>query len=670
MVYAPSDVTAFHDRLIAQSRLTDLILTPDGTRLIVSVQTINGEGTGYAPQLWEVDPSGEGETGPVARAAQVAFAPSFAPDGTLLFLSDRENAATAGKEEAATGVALWALPEHGEAERIAHHPGGISAFVVAKDAGVISYTAALLPGATDAAAHARLRQDRQSGKVNAVLYEANQTRTWDRDIGPAEPHTFVLRSDGDPVNAGSQGLAEGSDVALSPDGSLVAYTRAPTGHALDTNVVVIADAATGAERRTLSRPGNQYCRLAFTADGSRLVCERQREETWDTEWRVTLVAFDLASGEEVDLLPKFDNWPWPGRAVLSPIPGDGTLWFTGDERGHCPVFRRDADGTITRLTASGAYASLRVTPDGSTLYALRSAIDSPPQVVRLDAATADQRPSVLKTPGNLGPLPGTLTEVHAEADDGFPLRAWLALPEGASAERQAPLIVVPHGGPQASWSAWTWGQNPWAFTQRGYAVLLPDPALSTGYGQQMQVRGRGQYGGQPYRDVIALTDAALARSDLDPTRTGVVGWSYGGYLANRAATLTDRFKAIVSHAGMWNLETLQADTNMHAYFRKIFGDPRTQRERYEADSPHLAAEKVTTPMLIVHGGKDYRVPVGQSLGLHNDLQRLGVPVRFLYFPDEGHGIGAPNHTRIMYETVLYFLDHRVLGREWKRPALL
>jgi dipeptidyl aminopeptidase/acylaminoacyl peptidase len=434
--------------------------------------------------------------------------------------------------------------------------------------------------------------------------------------------------------------------------------------------VVVADAATGAEQRTFSRPGYQYSRLEFSADGLKLVGQRQREETSTSEWRVTLVAFDLASGDEVDLLPEFDNWPWPGRAVLSPTLEDSTMWFTGDEQGHCPVFRRDADGTITRLTVSGAFGSLCVTPDGSTLYALRSAIDSPPQVVRLDAATADQQPTVLKAPGNLGSLPGTLTEVHAEADDGFPLRAWLVLPESASAERQAPLIVVPHGGPQTSWSAWTWSQNPWVLTARGYAVLLPDPALSTGYGQHMQERGRGQYGGQPYRDVIALTEAALARSDLDPTRTGLAGWSYGGYLANRAATRTDRFKAIVSHAGMWNLEAFQADTNMHAYFRKIFGDPRTQRERYEANSPHLDAAKVTTPMLIVHGGKDYRVSVGQSLGLHNDLQRIGVPVRFLYFPDEGHGVWAPNNTRIMYETVLNFLDHHVLGQEWKRPALL
>ncbi|MFE6667387.1 prolyl oligopeptidase family serine peptidase [Streptomyces sp. NPDC057697] len=670
MICDPNNAVPFHDRLATHSRLAGLTLSPDGSRLIASVRSINDAGTRHVWKLWEIDPTGESDSRPVAEAVQGDCAPAFAADGTLLVLSEREHTDSTGEGSDSEGMSLWALPEHGEARRIAHHPGGVADFTVAGNADTIAYTADLLPGTEDAATYAASRRERQDAMVDAVLYEDVAACGSGAALGPDEPHTFVRNSGGPPVNVGSQGIEGAGDVALSPDGSLVAHTRSPNGEAPDTNSVVVADAATGARRVTFSRPGYQYYRLEFTADGSALVCQRQREETHDTEWRVTLVAFDLASGEETDLLPGFDNWPWPGRAVLAPVPGDATVWFTGDEQGHCPVFRRDADGTVTRLTASGAYSALNVSPDGATLYALRSTIDGPPQVVRLDTTTPDQQPAFLKGPGSLGPLPGTLTEVRVRADDGFPLRAWLALPEDASPDRPAPLVVVPHGGPQASWSAWTWTWNPWPFVARGYAVLLPDPALSTGYGQRMQERGRGQYGGRPYRDVIALTDAALARADLDASRTAFAGWSYGGYLANRAATLTDRFKAIVSAAGMWNLEAFQAETDLHAYFRETFGDPRTQRDRYEANSPHFDAAKMMTPMLIVHGGKDQRVPVGQALGLHSDLRRLGVPVRFLHFPGEGHVIGAPNHIRIMYETVLNFLDHHVLGQEWRRPALL
>jgi dipeptidyl aminopeptidase/acylaminoacyl peptidase len=612
-----------------------------------------------------VDPAGEKDPRRVPGSRQGDSAPAFSADGNLLFLADRGS----GESGEEPGPSVWSLPARGEAERIAHHPGGTMAFTAAARADALAWTAALLPGAADAGTHADLLGRRRRAGVSAVLHEVAPADDG-VELGPAEPHTFVRTRDAEPVDAGGQGLEGAGDVALSPDGTLVAYTRSPTVAAPDTNTVVTADARTGVRRQTLSRPGHQYYSPVFTADGTRLICERQQEETYDSEWQVTLVAIDPLSGEETDLLPDFDNWPWPGRAICSPVPGDTTLWFTGDEQGHRPVFRRDPDGTVTRLTASGAYSSLCVTPDGSTLYALRSTLDSAPQAVRLDAAKADQDPTPLRTPGALGPLPGTLTEVHTTGDDGFALRGWLVLPEGAAAEHPAPLLVLAHGGPQGSWSDWPWLWNPWPFAARGYAVLLPDPALSSGYGQRMQERGRGEYGGRPYDDVLALTDAALARADLDPTRTALAGWSYGGYLANRTATRTDRFRALVSHAGLWNLESFQGATDMHAYFRKIFGDPRIHRERYDADSPHLDATRLNTPMLIVHGGADSRVPEAQSRELQHDLRRQHVPAGFLYFPDESHGIEARNHLCLLYETVLNFLDHHVLGEQWRRPELL
>jgi dipeptidyl aminopeptidase/acylaminoacyl peptidase len=668
-----SSDTGFSEVFAGLPRLTGLALSVGGDRLIASAQVVNGEGNSFVPTLWDVDPAGEREARRVTRSVRGEYAPAFAPDGRLMFLSGRENTdpcTRAGHD--GTGPGLWALPEYGEAEPVAHRPGGISGFTVARGTDAIAYTAFVPPGAAGTTTHAEFRRKRERAKVTAILYDTGPTRFGGAELGPEEPHTFVLRPGRPPVDAGGQGLVGGGDMALSPDGTLVAYTRAVAGGEADAdaNVVVVADTATGEVRRIFSRHGHHYHRLVFTADGTALVCQRQRELTYDQPWRVTLVAFDPGSGAETDLLPDFDNWPWPGSPVVSPVPGDATVWFTGDERGHCPVFRRDPDGTVTRLTSSGAYSSLCVTPDGTTLFALRSGIDTPPHVVRLDAAAPDQQPVTLRAPDGVGALPGTLTEVHTTADDGFPLRAWLVLPRDASAERPAPLVVLPHGGPQMSWSAWTFGLGPWPFAARGYAVLLPDPALSTGYGQRMQERGLGQYGGRPYRDIMALTDAAETRADIDATRTALAGHSYGGYIANRAATLTDRFRALVSYAGQWNLESFQAETDLHAYARRIFGDPLTQRQRYETDSPHLDVAKVTTPMLVVHGGRDYRAPVGQAIGLFNDLQGNEVPVKFLYFPDESHSIGAPNHLRILYETVLNFLDHHVLGREWHRPELL
>ncbi|MGW1864891.1 S9 family peptidase [Streptomyces mauvecolor] len=675
MSETPGDTTAFHDlsAFLATPRVNALALSPDGQRLVAAVQSLNAEGNGYVSALWDIDPAGVREPRRLTRSRKGESAPAFASDGTLCFLSGREDTDPAAARDSEEGSGVWALPESGEASLIARHPGGIAGFSLARDTGTLAYTAGLLPGAADAEAHGKLLKDRADARVTAILYEAGLTRFWDSDLGPDEPHTFVRRArdeHGSPVDAGGQGFVSEDATALSPDGTRVAHTRFVDGGVPDRNrtVVVVADAATGEELRVVDRDGYQYSTPQFTSDGTGLICTRQLIETYERPFAYTLVHIELASGAESELVPDFENWPI--GAVVSPRDDDASVWFAADELGHSPVFRRDADGTVTRLTASGAYTSLCVAPDGRTLYALRSSVDAPPAPVRLDAAAADQEPVVLKAPGAADRLPGTLTEVHTVADDGFPLRSWLVLPEGASPERPAPLLVFPHGGPETSWNAWTWRWNPWPFAARGYAVLLPDPALSAGYGPRMHERGWGQWGGQPYRDLMAMTDATEARPDIDATRTGLAGASYGGYMTNRIATLTDRFKAIVSHASVWDLRSFQSDTDASAYFRRIFGDPLARPERYEENSPSLLADRIRTPMLVVHGAKDYRVPVGQGMALFQELQRCEVPTKFLYFPDEAHWILAPNHARLWYATLLNFLDHHVLGEEWQRPELV
>ncbi|MCX5386891.1 S9 family peptidase [Streptomyces sp. NBC_00083] len=674
--------TAFHDlsAFLATPRVTSLTLSPDGRRLVAAVQGLAADGTRRVSALWDIDPAAQREPVRLTRSRAGESAPAFAADGTVYFLSERDDNGPAGAKGDAGGHGVWALPEHGEARLTVRHPGGVTGFGVARDAGALVYTAGLLPGATDAASHGKLRDARAGAGVTAILYESGMTRFWDSDLGPDEPHTFVRGAreggrapggdDAPVVDAGAQGFVVESEPALSPDGTRVAYARFVHGHVPDGNrtVVVVADAATGEELHLVDRDGYQYSAPLFTADGAAVLCVRELMATYERPFSSTLVRIALPGGAESDLLAECDHWPL--EALPSPRPDDETLWFTADELGHAPVFRRDPDGTVTRLTASGAYTSLCVAPDGRTLYALRSAVDAPPAPVRLDAAAPDQEPVALKAPGGVGRLPGTLTEVHTTGDDGFPLRSWLVLPEGARAGRPAPLIVFPHGGPQSSWNSWTWRWNPWPFAARGYAVLLPDPALSTGYGPRMHERGWGQWGGRPYRDLMAMTDTAEARPDIDATRTGLAGASYGGYMANWIATRTDRFRAIVSQAAPWELRSWQGDADASMYFRRIFGDPLTTPERYEQDTPALAADRIRTPMLVVHGGKDYRVPVGQGMALFQDLQRLGVPVKFLHFPDEGHWILGPGHARLWYAALLNFFDHHVLGAPWRRPELL
>jgi dipeptidyl aminopeptidase/acylaminoacyl peptidase len=676
------DSTAFHDlaAFVALPRVSSLALSPDGTRLVTVIQELSTDHTTFIGALWDVDPSGERPARRLTRSGRGESAPGFLPDGTLLFLSSRPVADPGDGEDDKREAALWSLPAGGgEASQLLTRPGGIDEYATASGASRIALAAALLPGAADAEQDARLREARQKAKVSAILHESVPARFWDHDLGPGLPRVFTVpeaaAEQSAVVDCGERRVAAYEGIALSPDGSLIAYAAA-VGTLPDEirAAIVVADAATGRQLRVLESPDAEFGAPAFAPDGRHLVCTRERRITWDAPGDVTLWLADAMDDQDPgrDLLPGFDQWP--GAPVVSPVPGgDGTpvVYFTADEAGHAPVLRLSTgSGEVVRLTASGAYSDVVVAPDGRTLYALRSAVDSPPAPVRLDAAAPGRQPVPLPCPGQVGELPGSLTEVHTTAEDGTALRAWLVLPRDASAATPAPVLLWVHGGPQGSWNSWHWRWNPWVAAAAGYAVVLPDPALSTGYGQRMHERGWAHWGGAPYQDVMALTDAALRRDDLDGERTAMMGGSYGGYMANWIATRTDRFKAIVTHASLWNMYSFAGVTDVPAYWMRRQGDPLVRTERYERESPHLRAAKITTPMLVIHGDKDYRVPIGEALALWNDLARFEVPAKFLYFPDEGHWILKPNNVRLWYATVLGFLAHHVLGEQWHRPELV
>jgi dipeptidyl aminopeptidase/acylaminoacyl peptidase len=227
-----------------------------------------------------------------------------------------------------------------------------------------------------------------------------------------------------------------------------------------------------------------------------------------------------------------------------------------------------------------------------------------------------------------------------------------------------------HGGPLNSWNGWHWRWNPWLLAARGYAVLLPDPALSTGYGHRFVQRGWPHWGDAPYTDVLALADAAEARPDIDASRTALMGGSFGGYLANWAAGHTDRFAAIVTHASLWALDQFGPTTDAPHHWRA-----QMSREVAARNSPHHHVTAITSPMLVIHGDRDYRVPIGEALRLWWELLAQcpdpgTQPHRFLYFPDENHWVLKPAHGQLWYETVIAFLDHHLRGAELELPDLL
>jgi dipeptidyl aminopeptidase/acylaminoacyl peptidase len=693
---SPARATSFDDLndYVAIPRVTGLRLAPDGTWLAATVQSLSPDKTKYITSIWRIDTAG-GPPRKLTRSAKGEGNPRFLPDGTLLFTSERpdpDHANGYGNGQGADAKkALWLLPAGGgEAMLEATLPGGIAGIETAASAPAVIVTAPALPGA--ATEDGRRRQARKDAGVTAILHETLPVRYWDHDLGPDDLRIFEAAVAG----GGDRGEVEGSTdgekadstdnaprdltpdagralieqaVALSPAGLTVAtgWWRWQDGVQACSELVTI-DVATG--RRTIvaggtSVDGNQgfdYHDPVFAPDGERIVCVRGAHDTLGAPGDKTLVLFPGGG----DLLPGFDRWPagpvWDAAGEV--------IYFTADDAGRRPVFAVEvATGVVSRKTTDDAhYTNLSTAPDGTALYALRDTIGEPPAPVRVDLASGEV--IRLAAPGTVPRVPGQVTEVTATADDGHPVRGWLVLPDGASPSRPAPLLLWVHGGPMLSWNGWQWRWNPWLAAARGYAVLLPDPALSTGYGLDFIARGYQSWGPRPFADIMAITDAVVARVDIDEARTAMMGGSYGGYMANWIAGHTSRFRAIVSHAGLWALDQMFGTTDGPQFWQREFGRPVPGAARYEENSPHLHLDNITTPMLVIHGNRDFRVPVGEALWLWSDLKLRGKDARFLYFPDENHWILKPGNVKAWYQTVFAFLTQHVLGGQWEQPDLL
>ena len=648
-------------------RVGAMVLSPDGRRLVLTVQTLNADATRFVTSLWEVSTDGSKAPRRLTFSDKGEANPVFLPDGSLVFTSGRSDP-TVKEDEAESR--LWLLPAGGgEARSLLSVPGGIRAVAAARETDAVVIRAQLFPGVSGVSGDADKTKRRKEAGVSAILYDTFPIRFWDHDLGPRWSRLLRLcnvttddRSQpedisGDPVNA-----LEEAPIAVSPDGKTVVatWTRHVGKGFRRSDLVVIEDG----KRRTLAADDVDFGEAQISPDGRRVVAVAEDQGTLERAERRYLWLGDLDGRSGGIVSGDFGEWPAEPRWAA-----DGSaVFFAADHELHRPIFRLDVDnGKITQLTPEGAFSSVCPDPSGEFVYALRSSWSSPLEAVRVGM---DGAVTPLPTPGFPFELPGTVSAVGTPATDGTPIRGWLVMPKDASASAPAPLILWIHGGPFNSWNSWSWRWCPHLLAEHGYAVLLPDPALSTGYGQDFIQRAWGTWGDVVMRDIFSVLDSVLARPDIDGERVGAMGGSFGGYMANWVAGHTDRFRAIVTHASLWSMAKFQATTDDPDWWERQFGSRYGDASRYDAASPDLSIANVRTPMLVIHGNLDYRVPISEALQLWTDLRRHDVPSQYLYFPDENHWVLKPGNAIAWYQAVFAFLDHHVLGKEWRRPELL
>jgi dipeptidyl aminopeptidase/acylaminoacyl peptidase len=700
--------------LLDLGRVQALAVAPDGKRVVIEVARVDPARAAFVPHLFEVSLQ-DGSVAQLTRGPSGCRAPSFRQDGALAFLSSRPRGiriTEGGPLPGADGehAQVWVLPPRGEAVPVTDEPLGVLSYRFSQVPSVdpsladdiLVVKAPLLPDVAFSDQRAAAQDLREKGP-SILRYSEMPVRQWDHWVGRAAPHLVAI----DPKTGARRDLAPEVDRelrevmlpyahlwALSPDGRTVITEWRTLGKDRIPDVRLVAiDVATGVRRDLLVREPGFVMHPVFSPDGRTVACtvqDRARDRHGKVElWIASAVDSPGEKGARA-LANDWDRWPTPHTFT----PDGARIVCTADDDGTVPVFTVDvatgAHAQITSASARGSHDALVVHPDGRSILGLRHTFHHPPEPFQValpllgvshdtlvgssasvgdpkrvvgDAKNRDPKegdPFIIARVSGAAPLEHFETSsFETKTEDGALVQWWLVRPKGVP---RPPVLFWIHGGPIGQFSdGWHWRWNPAVLASAGYAVILPNPRGSTGRGQAFVEGIWGNvWGGACYRDLMRVADDVEKRADLDGTRVGAMGGSFGGYMANWVGGQTDRFRAIVTHASLYHLEAFGQTTDVPAWFFLELGAELPEgRDALDKYSPHRAVRAWKTPTLVIHGEKDYRVPIGEALSLFESLQRHGVESELCVFPDEGHWILKPRNALAWYECVLGFVDRHL-----------
>jgi dipeptidyl aminopeptidase/acylaminoacyl peptidase len=429
--------------------------------------------------------------------------------------------------------------------------------------------------------------------------------------------------------------------------------------AIHTNLDIHVVPATGGEIKTITTDlKGEETHPLYSPDGKYItfgVRERPRFEADQVE----IYRYDRDDNSMKSLTAGYDRTinEW----IFSP---DGkSIFFIGTEAGNRPVLQMNLDDlSIQELVPEGFNMGLQVTPDGKRLYYAHRSLSQPPTIHFYDLASKETTELTPINKEYFKDIKMGEVETHwfTGANDDK-VQIWLVKPPNFDPEKKWPLLHIIHGGPQQDYAnLWTTGWNSQTFAAQGYVVALVCFHSTPGYGQDFVDAVSRNWGGWPYEDIMKATDYLISLGYIDQERMAAGGGSYGGYLTNWIATQTDRFKALISHAGLFNLYSMYGATEELWFPEWELNGPYWENdELYKKWSPHYYADNLQTPMLVTHGQLDFRVPVSQGMELFTALRRQDVPARFIYYPDENHWILQLQNNYFWYSEFINFLNEHV-----------
>ncbi|MBN8729458.1 MAG: S9 family peptidase [Acidobacteria bacterium] len=648
------------ERLLELQRLSEHELSPDGTQVAFTVQTVNVEANTKPRQIWVVPLAGG--TPRKLTTEGNNYRPRWSADGkSLAFLSTRSGSAQVWLMNADGSGARQVTTISTEADAVSFVPGGSK----------IVFTSEVYPECTnDACNKAKLEAESKS-KLKARTYTSLLYRHWDTWQGARRKHIFLASLEGGEPKDLTPGtrdvppfsLGGGDDYAIAPDGNEICFvmnTDAELATSTNSDLFVVSLTEPGEPRKVVENPAADNSPL-YSPDGRYIAYRAQSRPGFESDrWRLMLL--ERETGRSTS---RTDNLDLNVEAI-SWAPDSKRLFFVLEDRGRANIHMLPIAGGASRSVVAGAshMDGPQFTPDGRTMIYAEHSGSAPTEIFKASSAGGAPVPLTRLNDALLrNAALQRLEDFWVDSTDRARVHSFVIKPPDFDKEKKYPVLFLIHGGPQGAWGeSWSYRWNPQVFASAGFVVVMPNPRGSTGYGQKFTDEVSGDWGGRVYDDIMAVTDHVAAQPWADPARFAAAGGSFGGYMVNWLLGHTDRFKAFVSHAGVYDLPSMGGETEELWFTKWEFGGlPWQTPETHAKWSPSQHSANFKTPTLVIHGELDFRVPYGQGLQLFTALKMNQVPSKLLVYPDEGHWILKPQNTVLWYKTFQDWIQ------EWTRP---
>jgi dipeptidyl aminopeptidase/acylaminoacyl peptidase len=651
---APSHPLTVHD-MLAMDRISDSQVSPDGKWIAFTVRETDLAANRGRTDIWLVGTDGKGLHRLTSHPAS-DFNGRWTPCSQwIFFLSTRSGSSQ-----------IWRIKvDGGEAEQWTRLPLDVGNLVVAR--AKLAFTMDVFPGMTPEATAAKLEAI-EKGPATGRLYDKLFVRHWDTWSDGRRSHLFYMpmhgggeakdlmpAMDADTPNKPFGGPEE---IAFSPDGKGLVFAAKDVGReeawSTDSDLYYVPIDGSAAPRCLTEANQALDTMPAFSPDGKTLAYLAMSRPRYEAD-RQRIVLRPWPDGQPRVLTEAWDfsvaslGWSKDGKKILATAP----------DKGQTSLFAVDAaTGRAETLVGPGTVAGFAALGDGVIFE--RNTLTSPTEIYALAPGAEEKALTSINAAKVAAALMGEPEQFSFRGWNNETVYGYIVKPVDFDAARKYPVAFLIHGGPQGSFgNDFHYRWNPQAYAGAGYAAVMVDFHGSTGYGQAFCDSIRGDWGGKPLEDLKKGLAAALAKYPwMDGTRVGALGASYGGYMINWiAGNWPDRFKCLIAHDGNIDERAAYFETE-ELWFPEWdhMGTPWDNPANYEKHNPANFIKNWKTPMMVVHGGQDFRVVETQGIGSFNVLQRRGVPSQFLYFPDESHWVLKPANSILWHDAVIAWLD--------------